>query len=53
MTCKPKCHYCERADNLARQLCGFWFCFWCLPRALAKGLSYWWRLAGRSVSRRW
>jgi ribosomal protein L37AE/L43A len=42
----PKCYYCERRDNIERQICGFWFCFWCLPRALEKGAYYWARMAG-------
>lgn len=36
-----ECHYCERRDNLQMQLCGFWFCFWCLPRTLEQGAWYW------------
>lgn len=38
------CYYCERNDDLERQIAGFWFCFWCLPRALAKGSHYWTQL---------
>ena len=37
-----RCHHCEREGY--QQLCGFWFCFWCLPRASKKGASYWRRL---------
>jgi hypothetical protein len=37
----PECYYCERRDNLEQQLCGFWFCFRCLPRAMEKGAWYW------------
>ena len=40
-----KCFRCEREDNLKQQLCGFWFCFWCLPIALAKGAWHWQRMA--------
>ena len=39
-----KCYTCHRCDNLEQQLCGFWFCFSCLPRAAAKGADYWRRL---------
>ena len=42
--CKRRCRGYGRADNLERQLCGFWFCFWCLPRAIEKGASHWRRL---------
>ena len=38
------CHQCHRTDNLEQQLCGFWFCFWCLPAAIKKGATYWTRL---------
>ena len=45
MTKADECYYCERRDNLQQQICGFWFCFWCLPRAQEQGAYYWWRLA--------
>lgn len=41
-----KCRMCEREDNLVHQLCGFWFCFWCWPRAREKGAYYWACIAG-------
>jgi len=40
-----KCWLCERKDNLQEQVGGFWFCFWCLPRALELGAGHWVRLA--------
>ena len=40
-----ECYYCERRDNLQQQICGFWFCWWCLPRAEEQGAWYWYCLA--------
>jgi ribosomal protein L37AE/L43A len=35
-----KCWLCESKET-ERQICGFWFCWSCLPRALAAGAAYW------------
>lgn len=48
----PRCHYCEREENLQMQIGGFWFCFWCLPRALKKGAAHWVGLAFAMEERR-
>ena len=39
-----RCWTCETEKNLKMQLCGFWFCHYCLQDALRKGASYWQRL---------
>lgn len=39
-----ECYYCQRTDNLEQQIAGFWFCFWCLQRAIDTGGSHWVRL---------
>jgi len=35
-----KCFYCGTDKNLERQICGFWFCFFCLPRAERESVSF-------------
>jgi ribosomal protein L37AE/L43A len=39
-----RCHTCDSAKDLERQIAGFWFCFHCLPAAVEKGAAYWTRL---------
>jgi hypothetical protein len=41
-----ECFYCERRHNLQMQICGFWFCFRCLDRAVEMGAYYWYRMRG-------
>lgn len=41
---KHKCYACGTKNNLAQQLCGFWFCFFHIEQAIEVGASFWLRL---------